>query len=116
MDMFPTDSNLSSVINSVFLEKSSQYRNNAITFYTDGSKLDKNFPSEASVFSPELNLRITYKLPVESFVFSAEAWAIRVSFHRARHASRRPSRYELTNQNILFHCIICRAISCAMKR
>jgi len=48
--MFPTDSNLSlSVINSVFLEKSSQYRNNAITFYTDGSKLDKDWSEWRSV-------------------------------------------------------------------
>jgi len=77
MDMFPTDSNLShSVINRVFLEKSFQYRNNAITFYTDGSKLDKNSPSGASVFSHELNICITHKLPVKSSVFSAEAWAI----------------------------------------
>jgi len=40
---------------------------------------------------------------------------VRVSFYRARHASRRPSRYELTNQNIPFYCIICRVISCATQ-
>jgi len=43
MNMFPTDSNLIPItINKEFLEKSFQYKNNAVSFYTDGSKLDKN--------------------------------------------------------------------------
>jgi len=50
MAMFPTDSNLSnSAINKIFVEKASPYTNNAKTFYTDGSKLDKDAPSGANV-------------------------------------------------------------------
>jgi len=49
--MYPTDRNLSqSAIYNKFLEKSLQYRNNAISFYTDGFKLDKHSPSGAVVF------------------------------------------------------------------
>jgi len=61
--MFPIDSKLShSAINRIFLEKSSQYKYNVITSYTDGSKLNKDSPSGASAFSPELNISITHKL------------------------------------------------------
>jgi len=76
-DMFPTDSNLSRLaINKKFLKKSFQYRNNAVSFYIDGSKLNKDSPSGVDVFSPDLNLRIIHKLPAETSVFTAEAWAI----------------------------------------
>jgi len=72
--MYPVESSLSHLeIYKVFLEKSANFRENAITFYTDGSKLDKNSPSGAAVFSPEFNLHIAHKLPPETSVFTAEA-------------------------------------------
>jgi len=77
MDMFPLDKNLPSVaIHKKFLEISSPYRENATSFYTDGFKLDKDHPSGVGVYSPDFNLRITYRLPPETSIFSAEAWAI----------------------------------------
>jgi len=75
--MFPADRNLShSEMRNLFLEKSSEYRKNAISFYTDGSKFDRDTSSGAAVFSPDLNFRIVHKLPPETSVFTAEAWAI----------------------------------------
>jgi len=77
MSMFPVNKDQSNTaINNIFLNKSAPYTTNAITFYTDGSKLDKDAPSGASVYSPNLNLNITHRLPAESSVFSTEAWAI----------------------------------------
>jgi len=75
--MFPTDSNLTPIaINKEFLEKSFQYRNNTVSFYTDGSKLDKDCSSWMGVFSPDLNLRILHRFPAGTSIFTAEAWAI----------------------------------------
>jgi len=37
-----------------------------ISIYTDGSKGDVDSAVEAAVFSPELNLAIKYKLPLDS--------------------------------------------------
>jgi len=65
-----------SAINKIFLEKSSNMFINASTFYTDGSKLDNDAPVGASVYFPDFNLSIMHRLPTESSVFSAEAWAI----------------------------------------
>jgi len=77
LDMHPVDHNRSqSEIINTFLEKSSNFRKNTISFYTDGSKLDKDSPSGAPVFSSDLNHYIAHKLPPESSVFSTEAWAI----------------------------------------
>jgi len=75
--MFPISRDLSpAVIQNMFYEKSLSYRVNAITFYTDGSKLSRDASSGAGVYSPDLNLCITHKLPPETTVFTAEAWAI----------------------------------------
>jgi len=77
MNMFPVNKNLSNAaINKIFLDKSSSYATNAKTFYTDGSKLNKDAPTGTSVYSPDFNLNIIHSLPVESSVFSAEAWTI----------------------------------------
>jgi len=77
MDMFPTDSNLIPIaINKKFLEKSFQYRNNAVSFYTDGSKLDKDRLAEVGIFSPDLNLRILHRLSAKTSIFTAKVWAI----------------------------------------
>jgi len=77
MDMYPIDDSLSNeAINKTFLDKSAPYSNNAITFYTDGSKMNNEYPTGASVYSPEINLNITHRLPIETSIFSAEAWAI----------------------------------------
>jgi len=63
------------------MEESSHYTINAKTFYTDGSKLDKDVPSGASVYSPDFNINITHKLPAETSVFSAETWAISLAIN-----------------------------------
>jgi len=82
MAMYPVDANLSnSSINKIFLKKSSAFIINAKTFYTDGSKLDSDVPSGASVYSPDFNVNIMHRLPAESSVFSAEAWAINLAIH-----------------------------------
>jgi len=75
-DMYPIDHLSQPEIYNLFLEKSSNYRINATSFYTDGSKLVKDSPSGAAVFSTDLNFSITHKLPPETSVFSTEAWAI----------------------------------------
>jgi len=77
MDMYPVNENLSKdSINKIFLEKSLSFSINAITFYTDGSKTDKEAPTGASVYSPDINLNIIHRLPMETSIFTAEAWAI----------------------------------------
>jgi len=69
--MYLVESNLShSEIYNIFLEKSANFRKDAISFYTDGSRLDKNSPSGATVFSPDLNHYIAHKLPPETSIFS----------------------------------------------
>jgi len=51
MDMYPINDNLTSeAINKIFLEKSSPYSTNAITFYTDDSKMNNDDPTGASVY------------------------------------------------------------------
>jgi len=42
------------VINKKFLEKSLQYRDNAVSFYTDDSKIDKDRSSGMWEFSPQI--------------------------------------------------------------
>jgi len=51
--------------------------NDDILLYTDGSKREGDDSSAgAAVYSPELGLAITHKLPPETSIFSAEAWAV----------------------------------------
>jgi len=77
MTMFPINQDLSpAVIQNMFYEKSLPYRDNTVSFYTDDSKLNKDVPSGVGVYSPDLNLCITHKLPPETSIFTAEAWAI----------------------------------------
>ncbi|XP_077278667.1 uncharacterized protein LOC143906439 [Temnothorax americanus] len=57
------------------LEQYKELRRDAISFYTDGSKSAYGYVG-AGVFSPDLNLQIMHKLPAETTIFSAEAWAI----------------------------------------
>jgi len=74
MDMYPVDDKLSNLaVNKIFLNKSFTYTTNAKIFYTDGSKLDKDAPTGASVYSSKFNFNIIHRLPVEASVFSAEA-------------------------------------------
>ena len=55
-----------------FRELSSTYISKGPLIFTDGSKSE----NEASVYSKALNYYIKDKLPPETSVFSAEAWAI----------------------------------------
>jgi len=83
--MFPVKDELSTIaVNKIFSEKSAPYTTNTITFYTDGSKLDKNALSGASMYSPDINLNIIHKLLAESSVFSTEVWAIYLAINNYR--------------------------------
>ncbi|XP_071638449.1 uncharacterized protein [Temnothorax longispinosus] len=62
-------------VNSVFLERTQDLKKNAISFYTDGSKDDSGYVG-AGVYSPDLDFQLQHKLPIETTIFSAEAWAI----------------------------------------
>jgi len=48
---------------------------NAMSFYTDSSKNPKG-AVEAGIFSLEMPGNISHRLPAETFIFSAELWAI----------------------------------------
>jgi len=77
MALFPVDKDLSpAIIRKKFLETSASYRDDTVSFYTDNSKLRSDLLVGVGVFSPDLNLRITHRLPSETSIFSAEAWAI----------------------------------------
>jgi len=57
-----------------FLHKSFDYRQHAVTFYTDGSKEPAILTMRD--FSPNLNINIAHKFPAETSIFFAELWAI----------------------------------------
>jgi len=69
MVMFPCDRSLSSSsVHSKFLIKSSSYRENAIIFYTDGSKMSDE-SSAYEIFFPELNLGVLHRLSIETSLY-----------------------------------------------
>lgn len=49
---------------------------NTVSIYTNGSKAGLSAPAGVGVYSPELEIFVKQKLPPETTVFSAEAWAI----------------------------------------
>jgi len=59
-----------------FKEFASPIIDNGIAIYTDGSKIDEDSPVGSAVFSPDLHLAIKHRLPADTSIFSAEAWAI----------------------------------------
>lgn len=59
-----------------FLEFVDSNFNNVISFYTDGSKLSSTEQVGAGVFSPDLSIKLIFKLPSSASIFSAEAWAL----------------------------------------
>jgi len=44
--------------------------------YTDGSKRDDDSPVGAAVYSRDLGLSLKHKLPANTSIFTAEAWAV----------------------------------------
>jgi len=48
------------------------------SLFTDGSRRveDEDSAVDAAVYSPDLHLALKHKLPLETSIFSAEAWAI----------------------------------------
>ncbi|XP_018378524.1 PREDICTED: uncharacterized protein LOC108771118 [Trachymyrmex cornetzi] len=58
-----------------FYHKSFNYRQNAVSWYTDGSK-NLDGVMGAAVFTPDMEGTVKHKLPPETSVFSAELWAI----------------------------------------
>jgi len=125
--MFPINENLSNTdINKIFLDKSSSYTANAITFYTDGSKLNKDAPTGPSVHSPDFNLNVIHRLPAESSVFSAEAWAIylainkitdlkAVIFSDSKSVLEALASLLFPNKNYLIHYIKKSWLNCTLK-
>ncbi|XP_018369889.1 PREDICTED: uncharacterized protein LOC108765599 [Trachymyrmex cornetzi] len=64
-----------SLIKADFYYKSFNYRQDAVSWYTDGSK-SQDGAVGAVVFTPDMEGTIKHKLPSETSVFSAELWAI----------------------------------------
>jgi len=79
--LFEIENHSNESINQIFLEKSEPFSSNATSFYTDGSKCGLDGPTGASVYSPDIKLGIMHRLPAETSVFSAEAWAIYVAIN-----------------------------------
>jgi len=51
--------------------------NKSISLFTEGSKReDEDSSVNAAIYSPELGIAIKHKLPPETSIFSAEAWAV----------------------------------------
>jgi len=59
-----------------FEEFASPITNQAISLYTDGSKEDHGLPVGAAVLSYDLGIVLKHKLPADTSIFSAEAWAL----------------------------------------
>ncbi|KYN12324.1 hypothetical protein ALC57_15509 [Trachymyrmex cornetzi] len=59
-----------------FALRTSKFTLSYISFYTDGSKLNNTAAVGAGIHSPELNISIMHRLPPETSIFSAKAWAI----------------------------------------
>jgi len=72
----PSDNVSIAELRSKFREFSLPLINDGISIYTDGSKRDTDSAVGAAVYSPDLGLAIKHKLPSDTTVFSAEAWAI----------------------------------------
>ncbi|XP_071635064.1 uncharacterized protein [Temnothorax longispinosus] len=63
-------------VDTIFLDASSDIREGSTSFYTDGSKSDSGSFVGAGIYSPDFNLELMHRLPPETTIFSAEAWAI----------------------------------------
>lgn len=72
-------------INCFFLEQTAELRDNAQVFYTDGSKTDDDTHVGAAVYSPTLKLKLKHKLPGQTSIYSAEAWAMDLALTAAIH-------------------------------
>jgi len=58
-----------------FKKFSSSLIKEGISIYTDGSKSEDS-PVGAAIHSPELGLALKHRLPADTSIFSAEAWAV----------------------------------------
>ncbi|XP_011858319.1 PREDICTED: uncharacterized protein LOC105555887 [Vollenhovia emeryi] len=68
----------------LFKEISAEYRAGALTFYTDGSKSETGAMVGVGIFSPEIDIGISKRIPREASIFTAEAWAIMTALDIAR--------------------------------
>jgi len=59
-----------------FKEFASPIIEQAISLYTDGSKRDDDSSVGAAVYSRDLGLSLKHKLPANTSIFTAEAWAV----------------------------------------
>ncbi|XP_011869533.1 PREDICTED: uncharacterized protein LOC105562949, partial [Vollenhovia emeryi] len=76
----------------LFEELSAEYRAEALTFYTDGSKSETGAMVGVGIFSPEIDIGISKGIPREASIFTAEAWAIMTAFDIARERGGRFGR------------------------
>lgn len=67
------DTDLAEHVRVRFLELSADFRKDALTLYTDGSKAQEYDPVGVGIYSPELQASFRHKLPADTSVFSAEA-------------------------------------------
>jgi len=72
---YPPNPSQKAAIIRKFREFSSPLVGEGISIYTDGSKTD-DLPVGAAVYSPELRIALKHKLPSDTSIFSAEAWAL----------------------------------------
>jgi len=63
-----------------FREFSSPLIGEGISIYTDDSKTENSPVRGATIYSPELGLALKHRLPADTSIFSAEAWAIYQAF------------------------------------
>jgi len=71
----PLNSQLRKIVLKKFKDFSSPLVGEGISIYTDGSKSDDS-PVGAAIYSPELGIALKHRLPSDTSIFSAEAWAI----------------------------------------
>jgi len=73
----------------------------AISLYTDGSKGNDDSLIGAAVFSHDLGLSLKDKLPANTSIFSAEAWALYQSLIMVKNSDKRKAIIFSDSKNVL---------------
>jgi len=74
--------------------------------YTDGSRMDDESAIDTAIFLPELDLTIKHKLPSDTSIVSAEAWAIYqalILIESSTHASVSAAIFSDSRRPFFFH-------------
>jgi len=83
-----------------FQEFSSPLIGNSISIYIDGSKSDDS-PVGAAIYSSELGIALKHKLPSDTSIFSAEAWAIYQALILAESSQNKKSTIFCDSKSVL---------------